>query len=190
VRPAFRPERVIRAEIEATFPHIVGTNWLPKSPFDDSYQCIAWAASDTSRKWWPVVSPPECYWPPNAPLNDTVNSFIQAFATLGYAPCTDDSFEFGYQKVAVYATNTGLVRHMARQHFLGKGWLSKPGTLEDIRHPDLRCIEGDPSPTSFEYGTVAQILKRSWLTAARHDLFSGWWAAFLFWLYRKIIVAR
>jgi hypothetical protein len=184
VRPVFRPLQVVRAEIEATFPHLAGKRWLPKSPWDDTYQCIAWAAGFTSVKWWPIDYPPECYCPQGVPFDDTVECFVQAFETLGYKRCVSAAFEFGHQKVAIYATTTGIVRHMARQHFLGIGWLSKPGKLEDVLHPDLESIEGDPSPTSFEYGMVAQILERGWWTAARCGLFRCWWAAFRFWIFR------
>jgi len=186
VQPIFRPASDVRAEIEATFPRLSGAKWFSKSPFDDTYQCIAWAAGDTSRKWWPINNPPECHWPEGAPFDDTVGSFVHAFATLGYKPCSNSAFELWHQKVAIYATSTGLVRHMARQHFFGRGWLSKPGKLEDIVHPDLQSIEGDPSPNALEYGKVVQILERSWWTAARHDLFCGWWAALIFWVYRRI----
>ena len=184
MRPVFRPSHTVRAEMEVAFPHLTGKKWLPKSPYDDTYQCIAWAAGHTSVHWWPVDYPPQCYWPQGVPFDDSVECFIQAFETLGYRPSGNATFEFGLQKVAIYATTTRIVRHMARQHFLGWGWLSKPGKLEDMLHPDLESIEGDPSPTSFEYGTVAQILERSWWTAARYGLFRCWWAAFRFWLFR------
>jgi hypothetical protein len=170
--------------MEAAFPGLVGKRWIYKSPFDDTYQCIAWAAGDTFHKWWPVYYPPICYWPDGAPLDETVNGFVWAFEMLGYERTDTRDFEFGYQKVAIYAKDTGMVTHMARQHFFGRGWLSKPGDLEDIVHPDLECIEGDPAPFAPGYGVVAQILKRNWWTAANNGLFNIWWAAFRFWLYR------
>jgi hypothetical protein len=187
VPPAFRPARVVRANIESTFPNLANTDWFIKSPYDDSYQCIAWAACRTDRKWWPVDITRETYWPPSAPLDDTVESFVQAFAALGYRTCDHPDFELGYQKVAIYADENRRVRHMARQHFFGRGWLSKPGKLEDILHPDLASIEGNPSPTSYEYGKVAQVLKRSWWVAlVKLCLFRCSWAAFKHWLYRLV----
>lgn len=157
------------------------------SPYDDNYQCIAWAACHTGRRWWPTDDLNH-YWPAGLPLVNVhqaapVDYFIQGFGTLGYKPCEDSAFEFGYQKVAIYANGIG-VTHMARQHFLGRGWLSKLGKSEDILHGELKDVEGDLSPAAYEYGRVVQILKRSWLAAARFYLFRGWWAAFKFWLYR------
>src|SRR5262249_6231669 len=94
-------------------------------------------------------------------------------------------YEFGYQKVAIYTTNNRRVRHMARQHFLGRGWLSKCGSFEDILHADLECLEGDPSPFVLSYGQVEQILKRSWWSALVNlCIFKCLWHAFKFWLYR------
>src|ERR1700719_1949278 len=113
--------------MEAAFPGLTTVRWIPKSPFDDTYQCIAWAAGDTSRKWWPINIPPLCYWPANVPFDETVSGFIQAFETLGYRATQNRAFEFGHQKVAIYANAVGVVTHMARQHFFGRGWLSKPG---------------------------------------------------------------
>jgi hypothetical protein len=57
-----------------------------------------WAAGDKSRWWWPSGG----YWPIND-TRTTVDSFLLAFATIGYAPADDDSFEAGYEKVALYA---------------------------------------------------------------------------------------
>jgi hypothetical protein len=119
-------------------------------------------------------------------VDETVQSFVQAFATLGYKDSQSAYFKLGFQKVAIYASSIGLVRHMARQHFLGRGWLSKPGSLEDLLHPTLESIEGDPSPTSNDYGVVVQILERSWWTAARHGLFKAWETALKFWIWRIV----
>ena len=184
MRPVIRPAQRIREDIESAFPGLVGRQWLPKSPFDDTYQCIAWAAGDTSHKWWPIYYPPMCYWPAGAPFEETVDAFVQAFETLGYKRTQNRTFEFGHQKVAIYAKNNGMVTHMARQHFLGQGWLSKPGDLEDIVHPDLESIESDPSLIAPGYGMVAQILERRWWNAVRYGLLASWWSSFRFWLYR------
>jgi hypothetical protein len=89
---------------------------------------------------------------------------VQGFATLGYSHCDRREFEFGYQKVAIYA-NDGGATHMARQRFLGNGWLTKPGDLEDIIHGDLKDVEGDMAVAAEKYGQVAEVLKRSWWSA-------------------------
>lgn len=156
-------------------------NWRLCSPRSDTYQCIAWAACRTDNKWWPVRHA-QFHWPPGlpriTPLPDPwapwppapVSYFVQGFATLGYKPCSRREFEFWYQKVAIYANNYG-VTHMARQRFFGRGWISKPGELEDIIHKDLRDIEGDMATAASTYGEVNQILKRSWWCAVRNGCF-------------------
>jgi hypothetical protein len=105
---------------------------------------------------------------------------------MGYNPCDDSSFQFGFQKVAIYADEELTPTHMARQHFFGRGWLSKLGNLEDILHPELRNVEGDIAAASTDYGIVVRILRRNWWQAARHGIFRGWWAAFKFLLYRLV----
>jgi hypothetical protein len=192
VTAQFRPQ--VRSDIEKAFPNLASVDWKITSPSDDAYQCIAWAACYTDRDMWPS-SPP--YWwfqswcsrnhrlplatiPEEAP----VEYFVRGFKLLGYESCESRSFEFGYQKVAIYANDVG-VTHMARQHFLGLGWLSKLGHWEDIRHRNLEDVEGDMSPMALAYGRVTQILRRSWWDAViRFCIFRSSWAAFRFWLYR------
>lgn len=185
----YRDATSVRVDLQQRFSNLTNAQWVHKSPWDDSYQCIAWAACDTSRKWWPIAAPPElqppeAYWPPDIPREETVECFVQAFTTLGYRPCEDARFEFGYQKVAIYADADMRPTHMARQHFLGRGWLSKLGDLEDILHLELTDVEGDTALTSVGYGRFVQVLKRNWWAAAGFGLFRGWWAALRFWLYR------
>ena len=185
--PQFRPSNVARANIESYFPALSNVNWIIKSPYDVDYQCIAWAACRTDRKWWPTDNTTfEVYWPFDDPIVDeSVSGFTKAFSLLGYKSCDRRDFEIGYQKVAIYALNNGQVTHMARQHFCGRGWLSKPGELEDILHRDLESIEGDPAATWNGYGKVAQILKRSWLAALfNRCLLRCLWHAFKFFWYR------
>jgi hypothetical protein len=183
----FRSASAIRRTFEAAFPDLRNARWLIKSPWNDTYKCIPWAACRTDVLWWPVDDP-QVYWPPGVPFDDKIEFFVQAFSTLGYSECDNPEFEFGYQKVAIYATNDRRVRHMARQHLLGRGWLSKCGQLEDILHPTLECIEGDPTPLAAmggSYGEVAQILRRSWWAATINlCFFRCFWAAIRFWLYR------
>ncbi len=186
----FRDASVIRANLCSLFPGLATTPWSIKSPLDDCYKCIAWAACRTDIQWWPAAGNPDAYWPPGADYNDSVDAFIQAFGTIGYRPCEDSKFQIGYQKVAIYASSDRRVLHMARQHFFGRGWLSKCGSLEDIQHADLECIAGNPSPLlaalGRTYGAVDTVLKRSWWSALTNlCIFRCAWAAFKFWFYRK-----
>lgn len=161
----FRKHADIQASIERHFPSLVGTNWRITSPYDDRYQCIAWAACWVDTKWWPGGLPPQSYWPPNAPDDESVDCFVGVFQKQGYEKCADATFEIGYQKVAIYADRDMNATHMARQHLLGRGWLSKLGDLEDIVHASLHDIEGNTDPFAQEYGVVVQIMKRSLLVA-------------------------
>lgn len=77
---------------------------------------------------------------------------------------------------------------MARQHFWGRGWLSKLGEEEDIFHLDLKHVQGDMAAEANRHGEVAQIMKRSWWAALiRLCLFRSWWASLRFWFYRKLM---
>lgn len=187
----FRSAIVIRSHFSSIFPNLTNTRWLIKSPKNDEYQCIAWAACYTNIRWWPD-KPPYYYWPidlDDHKVPDHLDNFVKAFTALGYRPCDKRRFEFGYQKVAIYATSDKRVKHMARQQFFGRGWLSKCGGLEDILHADLKCIEGDPSPVIAaiigSYGAVEFILSRSWWRAVISlCLLRSTWAALRHWLYR------
>jgi hypothetical protein len=172
VASQFRSALKVRACLRRTFPKLKKSTWRIKSPLNDNYQCIAWAAVRTDVKWWPVDGNPSVFWPDQAPLDESIEAFTKAFQTIGYATFISEKFEFGFQTVAMFATNDGLVRHMARQHFFGIGWLSKCGNLEDILHFDLRAVEGDPSAFLAAmgfgtYGQVCRIMRRPWAAAVR-----------------------
>jgi hypothetical protein len=161
-----------KRELEALFPNLIGAQWEIASPFDTQYNCIAWAACETHRRWWPAIYPPLGgdldHWPPGIPREETIPCFVLAFRTLGYEPCGNGNFWFGHEKVAIYADRELTPTHVARQRLFGGGWLSKLGDYEDIYHRQLRDVEGDISPLSTEYGTVVQYLKRSWLRTFQH----------------------
>ena len=161
----FRSASDITTHFHSIFPRLASVQWKLRSPLDDNYQCIAWAACRSNRKWWPGTA----YWPRGVTIDDNVDAFVEAFSTLGYERCSTRCFEIGYQKVAIYASGDRRVLHMARQHFWGHGWLSKCGDLEDIVHPDLECLEGDLSPILIamgrSYGVVDTVLKRHWWSA-------------------------
>src|ERR1017187_4287391 len=48
------------------------------SPQDSRYNCIAWAAGEQRRRWWPPQLPQE---------EVTKENFIRAFELLGYRRC-------------------------------------------------------------------------------------------------------
>jgi hypothetical protein len=121
------------------------------------YNCIAWAAGDSSRWWWPDALR-SYYWPSDAPREETIEAFVSAYATLGYAECSDASLEAGFQKVALFAKNSGgevlKPTHAALQLPSGH-WTSKLGALEDVDHSDLMALQGPA------YGITVRYLKRT-----------------------------
>jgi len=172
VAQQYRPTRVVASLFYFWFHSLQGTKWRIRSPFNDDYQCIAWAAWYTDRLMWPHA---DYWWFPGAPLfpgpgtEATLDYFVEGFSRIGYKPIGKDRRRWvpGFQKLAVYANEVG-VTHMARQHFLGWGWLSKAGPHEDIAHKKLDDIEGDIAVTANSYGKVVEILRRSWWSALRH----------------------
>jgi hypothetical protein len=123
------------------------------SPPTRDYNCIAWAAGDTGHWWWPDVDPDDeaIFWPPGVVREETLAAFVAAFATLGFAPCSGEAPEPGFEKVALFARD-GVPTHAARQLPDGR-WTSKLGLREDIAH-DLHAVGGDL------YGTVVLLLRR------------------------------
>jgi hypothetical protein len=150
-----------RQIVESLLPGLATTGYRITSPADRGYNCIAWAAGDTGRWWWPVDRFDLGYfWPEGAPKEETVAAFLQAFATLGYAASANDALEPGLEKIALYALH-GEPTHAARQ--LDNGlWTSKLGKFIDVEHR-LEGLSGS------QYGQVVQILQRSGRPAAAVD---------------------
>ena len=124
-----------------------------------NYNCIAWAAGDVTRWWWPDDQSQfyTSYWPDGVPRNETPQCFTVAFRQeLGYEECADGALEPGVEKVAIYVNGRGQVTHMARQLESGL-WTSKLGRSVDIEHQRLSELEGDVEP---EYGTATVYLRR------------------------------
>ncbi|MFO0810435.1 MAG: hypothetical protein U0746_17560 [Gemmataceae bacterium] len=136
-------------DLEAIFPGLHGTAYRVTSPNDSRYNCVAWAAGDTLRWWWPDD---ESYWPPTVPREETVAALEAAFASLGYAVCADVAVD-GAEYVAVFVDTDGRPRHAARRLPNGS-WTSKLGEIVDIEH-ELHALNG------VEYGTVARLLRRA-----------------------------
>jgi hypothetical protein len=139
------------AHLELIFPGLSRTPYQVTSPQDDRYNCIAWAAGDCGRWWWPDPLG-QRYWPPGVLLDETLTAFENAFATLGYLRCADSVLEPGFEKIAVFADAQQFPLHAARQLPDGS-WTSKLGELEDLRH-ELSAVAGT------EYGSPVLFMKR------------------------------
>lgn len=127
----------VRAQIQEVFPQI-SERFEVTSPPTGEYNCIAWAAEDTERWWWPTN--PDRYWPETVERRELLDAFIGAFATLGYIPCVHGELEPETQKVVIYCVDN-VPAHMARQ--LGSGrWTSKLGQSWDICHHEIDGLNG------------------------------------------------
>ena len=120
------------SEIERLFPRLQSSEYRVTSPEDAGYNCIAWAAEDNGRRWWPGGASGE-YWPDGAPCSETLSAFVRAFETLGYVSCLGHDMEAGFQKIAIFVDATDEPTHAARQLPDGR-WTSKLGRLEDVEH--------------------------------------------------------
>lgn len=139
------------AHIEQEFPTLRSEPYEVTSPQTPSYNCIAWAAGDSQRLWWPVQHP-FAYWPPSVPRSEEIEAFVEAFESLGYEMCVAGKLEAGWEKVALFVGMDGKPTHAARQLPDGR-WTSKLGQLEDITHT-IEGVEGRC------YGRARKFLKR------------------------------
>lgn len=147
------PKRLPKAT-EQLFPNL--TDYTVTSPRDAAYNCVAFAAGDTARKWDPGMLPaPGYYWPPRALQNDNddLDALKRAFEAIGYEECATSDLEVGFQKIALYAIEEDDWLHAAIQETNGE-WSSKLGSGYDIRHKTPQCVEGPL------YGAVMCFMKR------------------------------
>jgi len=145
-------EDILRYALETMFPQLRDTGYRITSPADRVYNCIAWAAGQTDKWWWPIGRvDPDYYWPPQVPDEETIPAFVQLFQSLGYTQTTDDGLIEGVEKVALYARNDKPT-HAARQLPSGL-WTSKLGNAVDIEHTLLGLV-GDA------YGAVVEFFQR------------------------------
>ena len=143
-------EWVVLMATRGGFPRLTEANCRPTSPYDDGYNCIAWAAGDAGNWWWPDPQS-QVYWPPGAPREATMDAFIVAYGLSGYLARSDPNLEPGVGKVAVYALN-GRPTHAARQ--LPDGWwASKLGSDIDVEH-EFDALDGPV------YGRPAVVLAK------------------------------
>ncbi len=149
VEEALGEERSIRTKLETHFPKLIGADYQVTSPETRTYNCIAWAAGDVSRIWWPD---PSCYWPPGAKVTVSVDAFIDAFQCHGYEIVRSTDLEAGFEKI-VFFVKQQKPTHAARQLPDGT-WTSKLGRYVDIMHPSLDHISGK------EYGYPLVVMAR------------------------------
>ena len=95
-------------DLERAFPRLVSVEYSKSSDQDLGYNCIAWAAEDNTKIW---TDDPAHYWPPGATRGWDVDALTSAFSQLGYSVCSDGGPEAGYEKMAIYADDSGEWQH-------------------------------------------------------------------------------
>jgi hypothetical protein len=140
-------EIAVRLALVAKFPALRKFQFELTSPVEPRYNCIAWAAGEDHRYWWPTA-----HWPKGASRQVTRASFIKAFGTKGYVVCDNPDLEGGFEKVALYEDADGIPTHAARLLPNGR-WTSKLGKSVDISH-SLEGLIGD------EYGKPTLFMRR------------------------------
>ena len=125
-----------------------------------AYNCVAFAADDITKHYWPSAPGLGNYWPPNIKRVEDIQSFIALFASLNYIPCNlNELYEDGFEKVAIYVDETHKPTHVAKQCIGDNGcWRSKLAHRHVIKHT-LGGLCGLFNRGS-DYGNVALILKR------------------------------
>jgi len=97
----------LNPELLSYHENLTSGNHRVTSPDSDEYNCIAWAAEDTSNWWWPSQNPEDAFWPEGIDRMATLDAFQAAFMLRGFEPCLEDAFEPGYEKIAVYDLGGG-----------------------------------------------------------------------------------
>lgn len=132
------------------YPNLLQEGCVKTSDKDPGYNCIAHAAGDDEKWWWPK-SGKLGYWPKGVTNKVTLGAFVQAFRSLGYEICNDPELEGGYEKIAIYWSRRKPT-HAARQLPDGR-WTHKVGKNIDLTST-LRGLEGP------DYGKVTRIMRR------------------------------
>ncbi len=137
--------------MEMAFPLLQPGRYKITSPITKRYNCIAWAAHEDIRCWWPDPLL-QYYWPSAVKRVCTVPAFIEAYVTVGYEVCDRSDYEPGYEKIAIYTDSQGTPTHASRQIGEGK-WTSKLGPQYDIEH-EFEALDGN------EYGNPKVFMRR------------------------------
>jgi hypothetical protein len=149
--PRERPD-LMRELIQQLFPRLNTSSFEITSARDHRYNCVAWAAGDTRRWWWPAEAA-FSFWPAGVEREESIAGFVRAFGTLGYELTSSGDPHPDFEKLAIFASGDGVPTHMARQLPNGP-WTSKLGALEDITHMDVTGLAGT------DYGDVTVFLQR------------------------------
>lgn len=135
--------------LNVSFPNLRNEGFTVVDPPSDLYNCVAYAAGDTSR-WWAHI--PSRYWPPHATRSERIESLQEVFIGLGFEESGNGSVEPGYQKIALYEEQ-GAWEHASVQMPNG-AWRSKMGEGPVIEHRSPASLAGGM------YGDVRCFMRR------------------------------
>lgn len=142
------------ALFSAAFPHLAHAGFEIVGQPSERYNCIAYAAGDTSQWWEPDGLN---YWPAWATRNESIASLMEVFAGQGYEVCDAGGGaageQAGYEKVALYEWN-GKMQHAALQMPDGR-WRSKMGRGPVIEHHSPDAL------SDGIYGRATIIMRRA-----------------------------
>ena len=142
--------------LNVSFPNLRDEGFTVIDPPSDMYNCIAYAAGDTSQ-WWDHT--PRRYWPSYATRSERIESLQEVFVGLGFEECYDVTFQFGYQKIALYE-DKGTWEHATTQ-IPNQAWRSKMGRGPVIEYRSPESLSDGP------YGNPMVYMRR--VVSATHE---------------------
>src|SRR5258706_6003834 len=108
---AQRPKHLKKSD---QFPKLAKKDHLVISNYDACYNCIAFAAGITDKKYWPNWNP-DYTWLDSIPHAETLDAFIKFYETFGYSGPSNGTFLEGVEKVAIFTDKSGKPTHAAKQ---------------------------------------------------------------------------
>ena len=123
--------------LNVLFPNLRNEGFTVVDPPSGLYNCIAYAAGDTSQ-WWDHT--PRRYWPSYATRSERIESLQEVFVGLGFEECDDGTIQSGYQKIVLYE-DQGAWEHASIQMPNG-AWRSKMGEGPVIEHLNPESLSG------------------------------------------------
>lgn len=122
------------------FPRLRRGLYRRTSRYDSNYNCFAWAAGETHRRWDPTrARTARNYWPTESRCTQLCDA-IEAFEAIGFQPVDTAICNANRQTITLYAAD-GHLTHAAR--LLANGtWTSKLGDGIDIEHDTLEALGG------------------------------------------------
>src|SRR5262245_24753302 len=91
----------VREDIDREIPELSAAGYEITTEATIVYNCIAWAAGDTSQ-WWDCdedgpIDLPGCDWPEGANHGVRLDALISVFETRSYSICQDGALEEGLE---------------------------------------------------------------------------------------------